>query len=200
MTTPNTRTRILRGALLLLATLLPAGARLSVLEGQVTIHPRTVTPAAWERFTVSVVNATNDAVVGVRVEIPDAVTVLGVLPGDWRFAVVPGTDTTAQYIEWTEGAVRYPALGEFAFLGRVAGDARKKTLVFPVVLTHEEDATVVYRSRPGSVTAAPTVEIVGRATISVRGAVALGGAAIGIAMLALALAALKRPVRGGRTH
>ncbi len=168
---------------------------------QVTVHPRQVTPAAWERYTLSVVNGTNEAIVAVRVDVPDAITILGVSPtNDWTYEVRTATDTTPQSIEWSGGAVQYPALGEFAFLGRVAGDAREKTLVFPVRVTNAQDAVSDYNGRPGSAGPAPTVAIVGRAIVSVRGAVALSGAAIGLAALALAMSVLRGQKTSGQSN
>lgn len=153
----------------------------SAVEAQVTIHPRSTTPAAWERFAVQVVNHADTAVVTVEVAVPDAITILGVeTPVGWSAQTVPGTETTAQLVRWTDGVVAPGAYREFAFLGRVIGDARQRSLVFPVIVTRADGSRFEEQRL--------RVSVVGRTQLSVRGVTAIAGTALGISILALVVA------------
>ncbi len=163
------------------------------IAAQVSIHPSTTTPAAWERFAVRVINRSDTATVSVRVDVPEAITILGVepLPG-WTFELTAATDTTPQSLAWSGGQVGRGEFREFVFLGRLKGDARRTTLVFPVRLVRPDSSTIDWTGRSGAGRTAPRVMVVGQAWISTRGAVALAGAAMGVAVLAVALALAKR--------
>ncbi len=98
-------------------------------QAQVSIHPRSTTPASWERFAIRVVNGTDTATTGVRVDVPDAVTVLGVEPtAGWTTRRDAGSDSSPQFVEWSGGKLLRGEFLEFAFLGRVIGDARRTDL------------------------------------------------------------------------
>jgi uncharacterized protein YcnI len=167
----------------------PAG-----LPAQVVVNPGTVTPAAFERFAFRVVNQSDTPTVAVRVTVPEAIQVLGVnAPAGWTALLTPATDSAAPIIEWSGGRLERGAYDEFAFLGRVAADAKPGSeLIFPVRLTRANGATADWAwggdARP------PSVTIVGVTTVSAAGAFALAGAATGLAILALVLALVrKRP-------
>ena len=162
------------------------------LQAQVSLHPPTAKPAAWERFALRVVNGTDTPTVAVRLVVPEAITVLGVEPiPDWTFALIPATDTSPQAIEWKGAVLERGEYREFAFLGRVAGDARQRDLVFPVRLTRANGSVVEWVRARGSPRPPPTVKIVGTTEISVWATFALAGAAVGIAALALVVAFAK---------
>lgn len=181
--------RALRGTAFVVATALAAAS----VEAQVAVAPSTTTPAAWERFAVRVVNPVDTAIIGVTVAVPDVVMVLGVepVPG-WRVAVAAGSDTTPQTIGWSGGAVARGEFREFAFLGRVAGDARQRQLVFPVTLARATGGSIEWAGAPGLPRPAPRVTVVGATRISVRGVLAVAGSAVAIAVVALALAVAAR--------
>lgn len=162
------------------------------LSAQVALVPPSVTPTAWERFTLRVVNQTDTPTVAVRVVVPEAVQVLGVAaPPGFTTRLEPATDTSAPVIEWSGGRIDPGAFYEFAFLGRVAPDARPGSeLVFPVRLTRANGSTVNWA--PGGAGRAPTVSIQGATAVSAAGAFALAGAATGLAILALVLAVVRR--------
>jgi uncharacterized protein YcnI len=173
------------------AVLYPVAAALSV--AQVAIDPTTTQPAAWERFAVRVANPSDTAVVEVIVEVPEAVTILGVEPlTGWSAEVVAATDTTPQTIRWWGGELRRREFLEFALLGRVMGDARRKTLVFPVHAEWTGGERRSWSGLPGSRRAAPRVTIVGPAQLSIRGSVALAGVAIALSVIAIALTLAQR--------
>ncbi|MBI4421653.1 MAG: DUF1775 domain-containing protein [Gemmatimonadetes bacterium] len=156
---------------------------------QVAIYPPTTTPATWERFAVRVVNQTDTPTVAVRVEVPQAVTIMGVDGGRmWPFRMTPGTDSTPQHIEWRGGPIRKGEFREFAFLGRLAADARQEDLVFPMRIERASGSVVEWRRGRGENYAAPRVEVLGTARLSPAGMLAMAGAAVGIAILALVVA------------
>src|SRR3972149_523297 len=94
--------------------------------------------------------------------------------GRFLFATAP----SAPVIEWSGGRVDPGAFYEFAFLGRVAPDARPGSeLVFPVRLTRASGSTVDWAR--GGAGRPPTVSIQGSTAISGAGAFALAGAAAG---------------------
>ena len=162
------------------------------LEAQVDLDPPTVKPAAWERFALRVVNQTDTAFTRVRLMVPEALMVLGVEPiAGWTFEVVATTDTSPQYIEWSGGDHVRGEYREYAFFGRLPPDARRNELVFPVQLTRS-NGSVVEWNRRGDPGRAPTVQIVGTTGVTAWGAVGLAGVAVGIAVIALALAVAGR--------
>jgi len=161
-------------------------------QAQVDLHPSTVKPAAWERFVLRAINQTDTAFVAVRLTVPEVIMVLGVqpLPG-WEFRLIAGSDTTPQIIEWSGGELLRGEFLEFAFFGRLPGDARRRELVFPVHLTRASGSVVAWDRRSGG-GAAPTVRILGTTSVTAWGSLALAGVAVGLSVLALALAAGKR--------
>lgn len=162
-------------------------------SAQVAIHPSTTRPADWERFAVRVINGSDDSIVSVRVQVPDAIAVLGVdTPPGWTYRVHAASDTGALAIEWSDGHVARGEFREFVLLGRLRGDARPGTLVFPVRVLRSSGETQEWTGPAGSLRAAPRVTIVGRTAVSARGAMALAGAAIAIAIVALALSLAPR--------
>jgi hypothetical protein len=158
----------------------------------VALDPPTVTPAAWERFSLRVVNQTDTPTVSVRIALPEAIQVLGVAsPAGFSARVEPATDHAAPAIEWSGGRVDRGALVEFTFLGRVAPDARPGAqLVFPVRVTRANGSTVEWTR--GGAGQPPVVTIQGTTAISASGAFALAGAAVGLSILALVLALVGR--------
>jgi len=172
--------------------LLGLGAAVRPAAAQVALDPTSVTPAAWERFTLRVVNQTDTPTVAVRIALPGAIQVLGVAaPPGFAARHEPATGNTAAAIEWSGGRVDRGALYEFAFLGRVAPDARPGAeLVFPVRLTRANGSTVDWA--PGGAGRAPAVSIQGTTVLSAAGAFALAGAATGLAVLALVLSLVRR--------
>lgn len=163
-----------------------------MLAAQVVLDPPSVTPAAFERFAFRVVNQSDTPTVALRVTIPEAVQVLGVgAPPGWMARLQPATDAAAPIIEWAGGRIDPGGFTEFAFLGRVAADARPGSeLIFPVRLTRANGSSVDWawggEGRP------PTVTIRGTAVVSPAGAFALAGGAVGLAILALVLALTRR--------
>lgn len=164
-------------------------------EAQVAIHPTTVKPAAWQRFALRVVNQRDTAAVAVRLTVPEVITVLGVerAPG-WGFRLIPASDTTPQIIVWSDGELGQGEFREFAFLGRLAGDARRMSLVFPVRVTRADGSAVEWS--PTGQGPAPVVAIVGTTEITSWGAMGLASAALGLAVIALALAVAAQRKRG----
>ncbi len=161
-------------------------------EAQIDLYPPTVKPAAWERFALRAVNQTDTAFVAVRLAVPEAIMVLGVepLPG-WEVRLIAGSDTTPQIIEWSGGELLKGEFLEFAFFGRLPGDARRRELVFPVHLTRASGSVVAW-DRGSSGGEAPTVQIVGTTSVTGWAALALAGVAVGVSALALALAVSRR--------
>ncbi len=168
----------------------------SRLQAQVDIDPATVKPAAWERFALRVVNQTDTAFTRVRLTVPEAVMILGVepLPG-WTFTLIAASDTSPQSIEWSEGSHLRGEYREYAFFGRIPADAKRRELVFPVALTRASGSVVEWNRRRET-GAPPTVQIVGTTGITPWASMALAGVAVGIAILALALAVWRRRADG----
>jgi uncharacterized protein YcnI len=172
----------------------PAAALLACaasLAAQVSVAPAAVEPSSFERFALRVANPDSSPVVRVRLGIPDVLTVLGVdAPAGWSWVLTPATDTSAAAVEWTGDMLPRGAFREFALFARLASDARDLTLAFPVRLERADGVTVTW-TRGGD---APPLLVGIRATtgVSARGAVALGGGALGLAALALALALSRR--------
>jgi hypothetical protein len=122
------------------------------------------------------------------------VAVLGVEPLEgWEFTIIPATDSTPQAVEWSGDSLLAGEFREFAFLARLAEDARRRELVFPVRVTKANGSIVEWTHGRGA-GPPPVVNVVGGAAITVWGAVGLAGGAVGIAILALALSiAAQRP-------
>lgn len=176
-------------AALLSATVLALAALAPPAGAQVAIHPTAVAPASWQRFGLRLASQADSPVVSVRLLVPDVVAVLGVdAPPGWTAHHAAATDSTAQAIVWTGSRVERGEFREFAFLGRIAADARRRELVFPVRLTRADGSTLDW-SRDGA--GAPLVVLIrGTTRLSPWGALAAAGAAIGLASLALVLALL----------
>ena len=176
----------------MLSAVLLAASAAAPLEAQVDLEPATVKPAAWERFALRVVNQTDTAFTRVRLTVPEVIMVLGVEPvSQWTFQLTASTDTTPQFIEWVGGNLLRGEYREFAFFGRIPGDARRSQLVFPVVLTRASGSLVEWNRRRDT-GAPPTIQIVGTTSVTAWGSVALASVAVGIAVIALALAATAR--------
>ena len=162
-------------------------------QAQVDLHPSTIKPAAWERFALRAINQTDTAFVAVRLTVPEVIMILGVepLPG-WEFRLIAGSDTTPQIIEWSGGELLRGEFLEFAFFGRLPADARRRELVFPVHLTRATGSVVAWGDRRSGGGAAPTVRILGTTSVTAWGSLALAGVAVGLSVLAIALAVGKR--------
>ena len=174
---------------ILAASALGVAAISQPLHAQVSIDPTTIQPAGWERLALRVINQTATPIVSVQLTVPEAVDVLGVdpLPG-WTFSLRRATETTPQTIVWTGDQLRQWQFREFAFLGRLIADARRKELLFPVRI-QRADGSFVEWSRSAEATGAPlVVQIVGSTRISNWGAFTMASVAIGLAILAIALA------------
>lgn len=172
--------------------LVVAGIAPPAAPGQATISPRNTTPAAWERFALRVVNQSDTATVSVHVDVPDAVTILGVQPvPQWSVRQTAATPSSPQSIVWHGGELHQGELQEFVFLGRVAGDARQTDLVFPVRLARIDGSVVEERGL--------RVAIEGRTRLSIRGVMAIAGTALGVALIALMVAVSARQQRSVRS-
>jgi hypothetical protein len=168
------------------------GALVRPLPGQVALDPTIVTPAAWERFTLRVVNQTDTPTVAVRITLPGAIQVLGVAaPAGFTARLQPATDSAAAALEWSGGRVDPGSFYEFTFLGRVEPNARPGAeLTFPVRLTRASGSTVEWAR--GGAGRAPTATVQGTTAVSASGAFALAGAAVGLSILALVFALVRR--------
>lgn len=156
-----------------------------------SVTPAAIEPAAFERLAVRVANPGPSAVVVVRLDVPTALSVLGVdAPPGWAWRVEPSTDSTPRAIVWSGDSLGAGAFREFALLVRLAGDARQRTLLLPLRLQHADGRTVTWTR--GGDAPAPVVRIGATTAVSVRGAVALGGGALGLAALAVVLALHRR--------
>lgn len=165
----------------------------SGLHAQVAIHPSSTHPAAWERFAIRVFGAGDTSIVGVEVDVPEAVTILGVqrLIG-WQYSIVPATDTTPQSVVWAGGPLAGSDFDEFAILGRVMADARRRELVFPVHITLAGGDVLHFAGSAGASRPAPRVRIVERTQLSPRGAMAAAAVAVALSAVALALTLSRR--------
>ena len=154
---------------------------------QVAIHPTSIKPTAWERFALRAINQTDTAFVHVRLAVPEAIMVLGIeRMAGWEYALTPSTDSTPQVIEWSGGELHRGEFLEFAFYGRLPGDAREHNLIFPTRLTRASGTEIVWDPRTDT-GIPPTVRIVGTTAITGWGSIALASVAVGIAVIALAL-------------
>ncbi len=158
---------------------------------QVSISPDAVEPGTTVRLALRVVTASDAPTVAVRVEVPEAVVVLGLdAPAGWRAAWIEATGSTPRAVEWTGGPLARAEFREFAVLVRVPADVRRGRLVFPVALRAADGTVRAWR--PDGVGPAPAVEIRGRALVTPGAAFALAGGAVGLAALALGLALSRR--------
>ena len=154
---------------------------------QVSISPRAVAPADLVRLAVQVANPTDTPTIAVRVEVPEALAILGLdAPPGWTARLVAATDSTPQAIEWSGGQLTQHEFREFAFFARLGANARRASLVFPVRILHADGAARDWR--PGGYGQAPEVQIRGTVGITAGGAFTLAAAAVGLAALATALA------------
>jgi len=175
----------------LLLTLVIAAAAAAPAAAQVSLDPAAVEPGTTMRLAVRAVTASDAPTVAVRVEVPEAVVVLGLdAPAGWRATWIEATDSTSRAIEWAGGPLARAEFREFAFLVRVPADVRRGMLVFPVALRAADGTVRAWR--PDGVGPAPAVEIRGRALVTPGAAFALAGGAVGLAILAIGLA-LSRP-------
>ncbi len=159
------------GRWVLAALVVPA-----VATAQVAIDPAQMEPTAWTRIALRVVNQGPVPWTRVRVEVPEAITVLGVrAPAGWEAARHAATDSTPQAIVWQGGRVAPGGFEEFAFLGRLGADARRRVLRFPVDLADEAGGMV--RLRRGGDGAEPQMLITGTTSVSPWAAFALAGGA-----------------------
>src|SRR5574341_1039102 len=160
---------------------------------QVAVSPAALAPAGMERVAVRVANPAESPVIAVRVEVPEALAVLGIdTPSGWTSRLVPASDTSPQAIEWSGGTLERGAFREFAFFARLGAAARQLSLVLPVEL-HRADGGV-RRWRPGGDGPAPEIQVRGSVGVTAGGAFTLAAAAAGLAALGIALAL--RPKRG----
>jgi uncharacterized protein YcnI len=157
------------------------------LAGQVAMDPTTMPPAGWARLALRVVNQSDTAITRVRLTVPEVIGVLGVdAPEGWSFQIQRASDSTPQTIEWTGNSLAQWEFKEFAFFGRLAADARRKELVFPVAVTRANGAITKWNRVDGT-GQPPVIMIVGSTRVSAWGTFALAGAALGIAILALGM-------------
>jgi hypothetical protein len=161
------------------------------MAGQVSISPRTAEPADLVRFAIQVANPSDSAVVFVRVEVPEALLILGAgAPPDWTARPVTATDSTPAAIEWSGGRLDRGGFQEFTFFTRLGANVRRTTLVFPVRLGRADGSTRDWR--PGGMGRPPEVEIRGTVGMTPGAAFTLAAAALGLAVLGIALA-VRRP-------
>jgi hypothetical protein len=161
------------------------------LEAQVALVPTTTAPAAWERFALRVANPTDTPTVAVTLRLPDGVTVMGVdAPPGWTARFTAATETTPQTIEWAGGPMAYREFREFPFFGRVAPNLRTADLVFPVRITRANGSTVDWA--PDGAGVAPTVRVRAVTAITPAAAFTLAAFALGLTVVAIALALSRR--------
>jgi uncharacterized protein YcnI len=166
------------------------------LAGQVTMDPTTMPPAGMARMALRVVNQSDTAITHVRLTVPEAIGVLGVdAPEGWSFQIQRATDSTPQTIEWTGASLAQWEFREFPFFGRLAADARRKELVFPVAVTRANGGVTKWDWVDG-MGQPPIIMIVGSTRVSAWGTFALAGAALGISILALGMAIGRRKGSG----
>jgi uncharacterized protein YcnI len=162
---------------------------LSSASAQVAISPLTTMPAAWERFGLRVINQTDTPTVAVRIEVPSALTFLGIEPRTgWTTDITQLPDSGPTVITWRGGAIKKGEYGEFPFLGRLKADARQEDLVFPVRIERANGSVVEWRHPEGQDYAAPRVEVVGTVRVTTGAAVMMAGLSLGVGLLALVVA------------
>lgn len=174
-----------------LVTVLLVATPVAQVAAQVAISPGTMRPGHWERIALQVANTGDLATVQVAVRVPDAVTIIGLdAPAGWTVERMAPTDTSSQQIVWS-GELEPGSFREFALLGRLAADVRRRELVFPVGII-KSDGSVIAWVRGGDAPP-PMILIRGTTVITGWGAIALAGAAFGTAVLALGFALARRP-------
>ncbi|MBI1966766.1 MAG: DUF1775 domain-containing protein [Gemmatimonadetes bacterium] len=160
---------------------------------QVAVTPTTIAPAELERVAVRVVNPADSPIVAVRVEVPEALAMLGVdAPPGWSARRVAATESSAPAIEWTGGRLASGEFREFAFFVRLGADARRVPLVFPVRIRRADGTVREWRS--GGDAPAPEIQIRGTVGVTPGGAFVLAAGALGLAALAVALALRRGPI------
>lgn len=159
---------------------------------QVQIVPLRMEPAAWDRVALRVAGGAAPAIVAVRIELPDALAVLGVepVPG-WVAVTTPSSSEGPTTVEWAGGRLASGEFREFAFLGRLAADIRQRDLRVNVALVRENGDSTRWRAAGDH----PPLRIAisGTTSVSPWAAVALAGGAFGVAVLALAFAIRRGP-------
>lgn len=160
----------------------------SPVAAQVTMDPARIAPASMERFALRIATG-SEATQRVNMLLPDAITVLGVEKSpDWTYVYTPGSETQAAQIEWSGGPLEVGEYREFVFFGRLAADAKRKELIFPVTLTRVDGDQIEY-NRNGGVAPPPVVFIVGSTSVTPWGAVGVAGLALALAIISLGLSA-----------
>jgi uncharacterized protein YcnI len=145
-------------------------------------------PGEWERITLRVVNQTDTATTAIRLTVPETIAILGVeRSGAWEASVRTATGTSPQLIEWTGDSLARGQYRDFAFLGRLSADARRRTLIFPAAITRSNGAVVEWSNQAGA-GAALEMNIVGTTRITAWGTFGLASVAVGIAVISLGLA------------
>ncbi|HEY6808641.1 MAG TPA: DUF1775 domain-containing protein [Gemmatimonadales bacterium] len=181
----------MRLSLIAIAAFAAAPLATRALPAQVVVQPSAVTAGAITRYALQVANLRDVAVAQVRLDLPQALTVLGVdAPAGWTSRFIPATDSSPPAIEWSGATLAPHALHEFAFLARLTAAAQRHQLVFPVRLQGTDGGVTTWGS--GGSAAAPVVEIAGGVGVTSGGAFALAAGAFGVALLAIGLAAVKR--------
>lgn len=159
----------------------------AVASSQVMITPKSITPAGWARFEISVVNSRDHDITSVRVVVPEIISVLGVdRNGDWTYESQPAAGTTPQFIEWTGSTLAAGGLETFSFLGRLAGDAKKRSLLFPMTITRGTDVQEVNARQSGM-----NVQIIGSTILTPWAGLGVAALALAIALIAVGLSAWK---------
>jgi uncharacterized protein YcnI len=159
----------------------------SIAYSQVMITPGSITPAGWARFEVAVVNSRDNEVTSVRVQVPEIISILGVDGVDaWTFEAHLASDTTAQFIEWTGGTLSRGELETFSFLGRLAADAKERSLLFPMTIARGDDLQVVDARESGVI-----VQIIGSTILTPWAGLGVSVLAFAVAMIAIGLAVAK---------
>lgn len=156
-------------------------------SSQVMITPNSITPAGWAHFEISVVNSRDDAITGVRVVVPEIISILGVDPtDDWTYESQPAAGSAPQFIEWTGSTLSRGDLATFSFLGRLAGDAKKRSLLFPMTITRGSDVQEINARESGVL-----VQIIGSTILTPWAGLGVAALAFAVSMVAVGLAAWK---------
>jgi uncharacterized protein YcnI len=149
------------------------------------MQPASVIAGSVSRFALQVANLRDVSITQVRVQLPPALTILGVdAPAGWTARSLPATDTSPLAVEWT-GALAPHELREFAVLARLTATAAQHELVFPVELRGADGGTTAWGGSGAA--PAPMVQIAGGLGVTAGGAFALAAGAFGVALLAIAL-------------
>jgi uncharacterized protein YcnI len=174
--TPSISAWLLGVAVLLMAP--------STAFAQVMITPASITPAGWARFDVAVVNSRDQQVTGVRVEVPEIIAILGIDSNDgWTYVSQRASDTTAQFIEWTGSVLSRGDLETFSFLGRLAGDSKERSLLFPMTIARGDDIQEIDARESGVI-----VQVIGSTILTPWAGLGVAALAFAISMVAIGLA------------